>query len=75
MSVGQRIRRCRQAAGLSQAELGRRLGVTRQAMCRIEHGLVRLSAANRLYEIARMLGVRMEDLMNRPELTRWRKTS
>jgi len=36
--TGQRIRQARQAAGLRQAEVGRRMGVTAVAICQYERG-------------------------------------
>ena len=53
--VGQRLREARLLAGLSQSELGSRLGVTFQAVQKYESGENRLSAS-RLLAVAGLLG-------------------
>lgn len=53
--VGQRLREARLLAGLSQSELGGRIGVTFQAVQKYESGENRLSAS-RLLAAARLLG-------------------
>lgn len=53
--VGAQIRARRLAMRLSQAALGRKLGVTFQAVQKYEGGLARISAG-RLYDVARALG-------------------
>lgn len=53
--VGANLRGWRQNAGLSQADLARRLGVSRQAIHRYERGLARISA-EMLVEAARATG-------------------
>jgi transcriptional regulator with XRE-family HTH domain len=54
--VGQRIRAWRQASGLTQAELGDRVGVTFQQIQKYERGHNRVSVS-RLFGIAHALGV------------------
>lgn len=53
--VGQRLREARLLAGLSQSELGSRVGVTFQAVQKYESGENRLSAS-RLLAVAGLLG-------------------
>src|ERR1700751_6321773 len=54
--VGQNIRICRLQKGLSQGELGRRIGVTFQQVKKYEKGPNRVGAS-RLTQIADVLGV------------------
>lgn len=54
-SVGQRLREARLLAGLSQAQLGARVGVSFQAVQKYESGENRLSAS-RLLAVAEFLG-------------------
>lgn len=54
--IGTRIRIYRQERGLSQTELGRKLGVTFQQVQKYESGANRVGAA-RLHQIAQHLGV------------------
>jgi transcriptional regulator with XRE-family HTH domain len=56
IEVGRRIRLGRLEAGISQQELGDKLGVTFQQVNKYERGLNRVSAA-RLQVIAKMFGV------------------
>jgi transcriptional regulator with XRE-family HTH domain len=56
VEVGQRIRIQRLAAGLSQSELGERIGVTFQQVQKYEKGANRVGAG-RLTKIARVLNV------------------
>lgn len=55
-AVGQRIRATRLAAGLSQGELGARIGVSAQQVQKYENAQNRISAS-RLMAVARVLGV------------------
>ena len=54
--VGRRLCEERLLAGLSQAELGRRIGVSFQAVQKYESARMRISAST-LYRIAQALGV------------------
>jgi len=54
--VGVRVRELRKAAGLSQTELGQRIGVTFQQVQKYENGSNRISAS-KLWLISRCLGV------------------
>ncbi len=54
--LGARLRRYRELSGLSQTELGNRLGLTFQQIQKYENGANRVSAA-RLFLIANILGV------------------
>jgi transcriptional regulator with XRE-family HTH domain len=56
IEVGQRIRIARLAAGLSQTDLGQRVGVTFQQVQKYEKGTNRVGAG-RLTQIARVLSV------------------
>jgi len=59
MRLGGRISLLRQARGISQVELARKLGVTPQQVQKYERGTNRVSAV-RLYEIALTLDVRIQ---------------
>jgi transcriptional regulator with XRE-family HTH domain len=54
--VGQRMRRRREALGISQGRLGRHLGLTFSQVQKYEKGTNRIGAG-RLYQIAGFLGV------------------
>lgn len=60
--VGARIRELRQLAGMSQTELGRRIGVTFQQVQKYENGANRVSAS-KLWLIARCLGFHASTLL------------
>ena len=60
------IRAVREAAGLTQAELANRIGVTRQTLIAIEQG--RYSPTLELaFQIARAFGMGLDDLFAYPE--------
>src|SRR5216684_5373196 len=61
--VGQNIRICRLQKGLSQGELGRRIGVTFQQVQKYEKGANRVGAS-RLQQIADVLGVPIPTLFD-----------
>ncbi|MFC8680344.1 helix-turn-helix transcriptional regulator [Microbacterium ureisolvens] len=60
------IRAVREAAGMTQADLARRVGVTRQTLIAIEQG--RYSPTLELaFQLARAFGVGLDDLFDYPE--------
>lgn len=60
------IRAVREAAGMTQAELARKIGVTRQTLIAIEQG--RYSPTLELaFQLARAFGVGLDDLFAYPE--------
>ncbi|KFL24951.1 hypothetical protein JP74_22000 [Devosia sp. 17-2-E-8] len=59
-TLGERIRQARIAQGMSQAELGRRAGITQQALAGLESG--RTSRSRHTPELAQALGMRLQDL-------------
>jgi transcriptional regulator with XRE-family HTH domain len=61
--VGQNVRICRLQKGLSQGELGRRIGVTFQQVQKYEKGANRVGAS-RLTQIAEVLGVPIPTLFD-----------
>ena len=67
--IGKGIAEKRKQAGLSQEELAKRLGLTRQAISRWESGAA-LPTVDNLVELARVLGVSVDELL---QLTREEK--
>lgn len=66
-NVTNAIRPLREAAGLTQAELARRIGVTRQTLIAIEQG--RYSPTLELaFQITRVFGVGLDDVFQYPPL-------
>jgi transcriptional regulator with XRE-family HTH domain len=63
--IDERLRAARRAAGLSQAEVGQRIGVTNVAISKYERGLVTPSG-ERLVRLAEALGVTVSQLL-RPQ--------
>ncbi|HEY2136635.1 MAG TPA: helix-turn-helix transcriptional regulator [Xanthobacteraceae bacterium] len=61
--VGQNVRICRLQKGLSQGELGERIGVTFQQVQKYEKGANRVGAS-RLNQIANVLGVPLPALFD-----------
>lgn len=60
------VRSVREDAGMTQAELARRVGVTRQTLIAIEQG--RYSPSLELaFQLARAFGVGLDDLFSYPE--------
>jgi len=62
MTLGERITRAREDYGISQAELARRIGITRNAMCAIEHRNAD-PRASRIVAIAAVLGCTTDALL------------
>lgn len=62
MTLGDRVRAAREAAGLTQLELAERLGWTKQALYAIESGQIRDPGVSRVAAIARALGVSVDEL-------------
>lgn len=58
VEIGKRMRQARVAAGLTQTELGARLGISFQQVQKYEKGRNRIGGG-RLYKIARALGVKI----------------
>lgn len=61
-SIGASIVRIREARGLKQAELGRRLGLSRRTMCSYEKGERRLPAGL-IGRLCTVLGVSADELL------------
>ena len=60
------VRAVREAAGMTQADLARTVGVTRQTLIAIEQG--RYSPTLELaFQLARTFGVRIDDLFQYPD--------
>ena len=64
--VGSRVRHARKQAGMSQAELGQALGVSRQKMSAYEDGSLELPA-DLLLAVADRLGVSLQELRSEIE--------
>ena len=62
MTIGERIREVRKSRGLTQKELGERLGLSYQSIAQWENDL-RKPKSETILKIASALGVRYEDLV------------
>ncbi len=74
MSLGERIGQNRRSQGVSQEELGARLGVSRQAVSKWETGAATPDMAN-LIALAREFGVSVAELTETPEQPKEEKAS
>ena len=64
--VANSLRSLREAAGLTQADVARRVGVTRQTLIAIEQG--KYSPTLELaFQLCRVFGVRIDDAFHYPE--------
>src|SRR3954462_12402063 len=63
--VGQRLRKIRQAAGMSQSALGQAGGITFQQVQKYENGMNRISVG-RLLQLAKALGTTTAVLLAEP---------
>lgn len=66
MTIGERIQDARKKSGLTQEELGKRVGVTGVAIMRYEKG-ARQPRLEQLQAIADALNVRLSDLVTEPQ--------
>jgi len=74
MTLGDRIRQAREQADISQAELARRIGISKNAMNTIEGGQSD-PRVSRIVAIARVLGLSTDtllDIQEKPPATRQR---
>jgi putative transcriptional regulator len=60
LPITNRVRELREAAGVSQSDLGLRIGMTRQTVAAIEQGRYSPSLES-AFRIAQALGVELED--------------
>jgi ribosome-binding protein aMBF1 (putative translation factor) len=67
-SVGLRIQNARQRGGFKQVDLARALSITPQQLYNYEVGLCSCPLF-RLYEIAQILGVSLQDFLVAPSIT------
>ena len=65
--TGGNVRRLREAAGLSQAALGRAAGITQGWLRDIETGRIKSPGVAVLRKIAKGLGVDLAELLREPE--------
>jgi transcriptional regulator with XRE-family HTH domain len=68
VSIGDKVRATRKAAGISQEEVARRAGVSLNVINRLERGVILDPHYSTLRGIARALGVPVEDLVMEPAL-------
>ena len=68
MSLGDKVRATRKAAGISQEEVARRAGVSLNVINRLERGVILDPHYSTLRGIASALGVPVEDLVREPAL-------
>lgn len=62
LSIGERVRAARERKGWSQAELARRIGVTRSAIAQLESGLTTNPRPQHLFSLAKALDVDAREL-------------
>lgn len=63
MEIGEKIRRARQAKNLTQQELGDMVGVQKSAIAKYENGRVVNIKKDTLQKLAKVLGLRISDLI------------
>jgi transcriptional regulator with XRE-family HTH domain len=63
--LGDRIRKARLKIGISQAELARRIRISKQAMYQIENNLTPDPGVLKVKAVADVLGVSMDTLLGR----------
>jgi transcriptional regulator with XRE-family HTH domain len=68
VSIGDKVRATRKAAGISQEEVARRAGVSLNVINRLERGVILDPHYSTLRGIASALGVPVEDLLREPAL-------
>ena len=66
MSIGEKIKKCRKEAGLSQEQLADRLGVTRQSVSKWESGSA-VPELVKLIALSDMFGVSVDYLLGRTD--------
>jgi transcriptional regulator with XRE-family HTH domain len=59
--IGMNLKSCRQGQGLTQEELGNRLGVTRNYICSLEKGKCN-PTVEKMWKISQVLDVSMETI-------------
>lgn len=64
--IGSNLRNCRQDQGLTQEELGNRLGVTRNYICSLEKGKCN-PTVEKIWKISKILDVSMETILRETE--------
>lgn len=68
--LGDGVRRAREAAGLTQQQLGEQSGKGRNYIAQLETGKITNPGIYTFFDIASVLGKRVEDLMNVPRVER-----
>lgn len=66
-TVGERIRQTREAYGMSQAELARRVGISATSMYQMEAGIIADPKGSRILAIARVLRTTTDFLLGGEE--------
>lgn len=64
MSIGEKIKAAREAANMTQEELGQKCGTTKQSIYKYENGIVTNIPLDRIEKIASITGVSASYLMN-----------
>ena len=73
MEVGEKIRKLRKTAGLSQVELAGMLGVSKQSLYKYETGVVRNIPFEKIEKLAQILHTTPQYLLGRTESRRLEK--
>lgn len=56
-AIGERVHGLRKSAGLSQIELGRRIGIDHSYVSRLEHGKITEIVPDRIFHLAKLFDV------------------
>lgn len=62
-SIGERIKQLRERSGLSQEELGNRMGVTKSYISKLENGKKKLNKYDRILQVANALNVHISEII------------
>lgn len=67
-SLGSRIKQFREEKGMTASQLAAKASISKSYLSELESGIDKKPSAERLYAIAKALGVAMSDLLGRPIL-------
>ena len=74
MEIGEKIKELREELVLTQTELGKRMGVTRSTICKVEKGAEANLTIDRIRAFADALGCSIYDLIDEPTASEGKQT-